>query len=164
MSSVTRFIRQVPLSTTYYNPSAGVLAGTDAYELVTSSSNYVGNYPGNGDYVQTASALTAAIAAADAATGTFILRDMGKTIYAQVGNASSGNFGWFRQVQGLNVSPITSSSGLLGGPNGSVFGVSNGTPDTNNTDYLTFYIPVVLAGVLGATPNGLSAPIAGGQM
>ena len=169
MSSVSRSSRQVPLSTTYYAITQGMLnTGADAYELVTSSSNYVGNYPGNGDYVVVSSAGSLATAIANGiifATNTGatpVLRDMGKTIYARVGSASSGTFGWFRQVQLLAVGP---STGFLGGAGGSNFGVlgDNNNPD-QYTNFLTFYIPVVVAGVLGATTTGLFAPIAGGQM
>ena len=70
MSSVTRFIRQVPVSTTYYNADTVVGASsTLVFEFVPSGSNYVGNYPvagsTSGGYVQAASAaLQAAIAQA----------------------------------------------------------------------------------------------------
>ena len=56
MSSVTRFIRQIPVEAQRY--SAATVAASPAsmaYELVPSASNVVGNYP-NGGYVQLASA------------------------------------------------------------------------------------------------------------
>ena len=61
MSSVTRFIRQVPVSSTYYNVSAAVLAGSNVYEFFPTSANVVGNYPPG--YVSLAgAALQAALA------------------------------------------------------------------------------------------------------
>ena len=138
MSSVTRFLRQIPVSTTYYTcPS-----GTVFYEFVPASTNYVGNYPPG--YVQTNSNITFN-------TSTAILRDMGKTIKAVVG-ASGTTMGFYRQVQILTpvVSPTT--FGVMGSPN---------TP-SGYAPYFTAYLPVTVAGV-GLTASGL-VPIAGGQM
>jgi len=160
MSSVTRFIRQVPVSTTYYNAVA-VLGATSTmvFELVPSASNIVANYPPG--YVQAASAaLQAAIAAAVSAhtAANLVLRDMGKTIYAQYGTGlASDPSAYFRQVQLLRPTAFaadTSSFGVLGGQN---------IPDAY-TDFLTFYIPVAVAGVKGPQVNTQAFAIAGGQM
>jgi hypothetical protein len=53
----------------------------------------------------------------------------------------------------------------MGGTSGTTFGVlgAANTPD-NLTDYLTFYIPVAVAGVTGAVVNTQAFAIAGGQM
>jgi len=161
MSSVTRFIRQIPQSTTYYNVSAGILAGTGVYEFVPTSANYVGNYPPG--YMQAASAALIAALGTAGTAGTLILRDMGKTIFA--GDAvTPSNFGYYRQVQLLKPSAITAAQGFIGGPAGNTFGVlgAENTPDAF-TDYMTFYIAVPVAGVLGGVLSGLT-PIAGGQM
>jgi hypothetical protein len=176
MSSVTRFIRQIPVSTTYYNAS-GVLASpsTLVFEFVPSSSNYVGNYPNGfpdqtGGYMQTASvALQAAIAQAVAtvsggANG-LVLRDMGKTIFAPTTNSATASWGYFRQVQLLNPQLITQGPGFIGGVTGNTFGVlgAAGTPDLY-TNYMTFYIPVSVAGITGAAVNTQAYAVAGGQM
>lgn len=160
MSSVTRFIRQVPVSATLFN--AGAILGassTMVFELVPSASNIVGNYPPG--YVQAASAALQA-ALADAVTAhtaaNLVLRDMGKTIYAQYGTGvASDPSAYFRQVQLIRPTPITSAAqtfGVLGGQN---------IPDAF-TDFLTFYIPVAVAGVKGPQVNTAAWVIAGGQM
>jgi hypothetical protein len=161
MSSVTRFIRQIPQATTYYNVSAGILAGTDVYEFVPSTGNYVGNYPPG--YMQAASAALIAALTAAGTTSNLVLRDMGKTIFAPV-TSITGDAGYFRQVQLLKPSAITAAQGFIGGTAGNTFGVlgAANTPDAY-TDYMTFYIAVPVAGVLGGSLSGLF-PIAGGQM
>ena len=160
MSSVTRFIRQVPVSTTYYN-AVTILGATSTmvFELVPSAANIVGNYPPG--YVQAASAaLQAALAQAVNAhtAANLVLRDMGKTIYAQYGTGIAADpSAYFRQVQLLQPSGITSAAqtfGVLGGEN---------IPDAY-TDFLTFYIPVAVAGVKGPQVNTQAFAIAGGQM
>ena len=154
MSSVTRFIRQIPASASHLNAAAVVAgAATLAFELVPSSGNIVGNYPPG--YVQKSAALDAAIAAASAAaSGAVLLRDMGKTILAPVGSLS-GAQQYYRQVQ--LIAPAALSSGFVG--NFGVLGAAN-TP-TANVDYLSFFIPVSVAGV-GAAVNAY--PVASGQM
>lgn len=170
MSSVTRFIRQIPLSTTYYNAATVVATpGTYVYEFVPTAANYVGNYPPG--YMQTSTAsLTAAIgqavAAATASSTGLVLRDMGKTIFAATSSAAT-SFGYFRQVQLLNPEAISSTQGFIGGLAGSTFGVlgANNTPNAY-TDFMTFYIPVAVAGVLGVAAGATSQAysLAGGQM
>lgn len=167
MSSVTRFIRQIPAEASYF--SAATIAASPAtmvYELVPGASNVVGNYPPG--YVQLASAplilaIQQAVAAAGAASS-LILRDMGKTILAPVGSAS-GNQGFFRHVQLIAPAALSASQGFNGGSAGSSFGVlgAAGVPDAY-TDYLSFYIPVSVAGV-NYGPLAINAyPLAGGQM
>uniref|UniRef100_A0A6C0DG51 Uncharacterized protein n=1 Tax=viral metagenome TaxID=1070528 RepID=A0A6C0DG51_9ZZZZ len=148
MSSVSRFIRQIPASNTYY-AATNVLAAasTLAYEFTPSAANTVGNYP-PGTMTAASVALQGAIAQAsnNAGAGNLILRDMGKTIQAQVG--SSGAVGSFRQVQLLNIASAA-TFGVLGAAN---------TPNAL-TDYLTFYVPVVVLGisnVSGAAVQDLS--------
>jgi hypothetical protein len=167
MSSVTRFIRQVPVSTTYYAaPSAMLASATGVYEFVPTAANYVGNYPPG--YMQSASAalvlaIQQASNAASAAGTSLILRDMGKTIFAPVTSAT-GNGGFFRQVQLLNPTAVLASQGFIGGTAGNTFGVlgAANTPDAY-TDFMSFYVPVPVAGVAGVALTGMT-PIAGGQM
>ena len=167
MSSVTRFIRQVPVATTYYN-AAAVIANSSSmvFELVPSASNIVANYPPG--YVQVASAaLQASLAQAlNANANGLILRDMGKTIYAQYGSGiASDPSAYFRQVQLINPSGITAAQGFAAGSAGQSFGVLGGQniPDAY-TDFLTFYIPVTVAGVKGPQVLTQAYAVAGGQM
>ncbi len=167
MSSVTRFTRQIPLSTTYYNVTDALLAGTGVYEFVPNSNNYVGNYP-PGYMINASAALIAALGTAGT-TSDLILKDLGKTIYAPrvaaVGDSLlSAPSGYFRQVQLLKPSAITAAQGFIGGLAGNTYGVlgAQNTPDAY-TDYMTFYIAVPVGGILGGTLSGLT-PIAGGQM
>jgi hypothetical protein len=175
MSSVTRFIRQIPLATTYYNAQEIVASpNSTVFEFAPSTSNYVGNYPSpypnqTGGYMINASAaLQAAIAQAAAANGAggLVLRDMGKTIFAPTTNSATASWGYFRQVQLLAPGLITQGPGFMGGLSGNTFGVlgAAGTPDVY-TNYLVFYIPVSVAGVSGAPGIDTKAyAIAGGQM
>jgi hypothetical protein len=142
MSSVGRFIRQVDNSNHFLSAATVAAApATYAFELVPDASNIVGNYaPG---YMAAASAalILAVQQAVNAANGSsaanLVLRDMGKTVRAPVAS-SSGAIGFFRQVQLLN--PLVGAAGVLGAP---------ATPDAY-TNYLTFYVPVVINGVCAA--------------
>lgn len=182
MSSVTRFIRQIPVSTTYYSAASiingAALVDTNVFEFVPLGSNYVGNYPPGsmtGPSAQLTAALTQAIQNANAAGAVLVLRDMGKTVQAVYDHSvtpsaapltysSSSTIGFFRQVQLLRPSALTYGQGTIGGLNGSNFGVlgSNNVPD-NYTDFLTFYIPVSVAGVCAPAALPVNV-IAGGQM
>lgn len=167
MSSVTRFIRQIPVESQRY--SAATVAASPAsmvYEFVPAANNVTGNYlPG---YVQLSSAaLILAIQQAVAAAGgasNLVLRDMGKTILAPVGSAS-GNQGYFRHVQLIAPAALSASQGFNGGSAGSSFGVlgAANVPDAY-TDYLSFYIPVGLNGINYGPININAYPLAGGQM
>jgi hypothetical protein len=162
MSSVTRFIRQIPQSNTYY--SAAVVAATPAtycYQFVPSANNVVGNYPPG--YMNAANAaLQGSIAGAVAAAGAggaanLILRDMGKTIQAPI-SSLTGSVGFFRQVQLLSPSALTAAQGYNGGLNGNTFGVSG-------INYLTFYVPTVVLGIAGvAAATAQDLVRAGGSM
>ncbi len=170
MSSVTRFIRQIPVSTTYYDAST---AATLAYVFVPGDGNYVGNYPPG--LMQLASSGAAgspgaSMAGAIAAVGTTgaVLRDMGKTIYAAIADTASTpvavappQFGYFREVQLLTPGYIGTAVGtqIIGGTSGTTFGVGGAT----TSDYLSFYIPVTVAGVRAGVAGNANV-IAGGQM
>jgi hypothetical protein len=179
MSSVSRFIRQIPLATTYYNAAEviGVNGGnvaTYVYEFVPSSSNYVGNYP-NGFNDTSGGAVTNATLALQQnisqivdkyGLSSLVLRDMGKTIFAPINSLSAtAPWGYFRQVQLMSPARITQGPGFMGGTSGNTFGVLGGanTPDIY-TDYLTFYIPVSVGGITGSAVNTQAFAIAGGQM
>jgi hypothetical protein len=187
MSSVTRFIRQIPVSTTYYDAAGVVTAASSPasqitiYEFYNDGSNYVGNYP-PGYVLPASNALCTQIVAASSVGGVatpqgLVLRDMGKTIYASYGalntsadprnTPSTVSYGYFRQVQLLKPTAIGFGTGnqIIGGTSGSNFGVlgAQNNPD-NYTDFLTFYIPVTVAGVRGPVVNTAAYAIAGGQM
>ena len=165
MSSVTRFIRQIPVSTTYYD-SANALA--NSYAFIPTPANYVGNYPPGGVVKTAGSTLTAVINLHGQINANFansVVRDLGKTIYAEILDAAGASisvptFGYFREVQLLNPLPIgLTSNTLIGGTTGTAFGVGGLSPA-----YLTFYIPVAVAGVRAPFTAGNFNVIAGGQM
>lgn len=146
MSSVQRFIRQIQPDNTYYS-AATVLAtpATYAFELVPSA-GAIGNYPA-GYMAAATGALVTALTASTYAANSALLRDMGKTIRAPVGSVS-GNVGYFRQVQLL----VPSHAGVAANVQGAV-----SAPGVN-TPYLTFYVPVAIAGISAALipSHGLS--------
>jgi hypothetical protein len=167
MSSVTRFLRQIPAGQELYGNNTLAQIAAAAVEFIPTGANYVGNYP-PGFVIPAQAATVAAItnAAAGYSQALPIVRDMGKTIFAQtatsLANAQAGTgtntFGFFRQVQVLVPQPITTSQGFIGGPSGSVFGVVGGSP-TSTAKYLTVYVPTSVAGVynlagVSALPNG----------
>ena len=181
MSSVTRFLRQIPAGQQYYagltvSGSATALTGTTlaaaAYIFVPTSGNYVGNYP-PGFVIPASQDASSNGVLTDLTTGlantTIVLRDMGKTIYAPTGTTLSNaqaktQFGFFRAVQALVPQPI-GSQGFLGGVNGSVFGVYGGSDTNGYVNYGTFYLPTNVDGVY-ANPSGLAQiqPAPQGQM
>ena len=134
MSSVQRFIRQINHDSMYFSAATVVSnAATVAFDFTPSSSNVVGNYPPGYMTAAGSGALATLIAQANAA-GPVILRDMGKTVQAVVG--SSGTvLAFYRQVQLISLL-ATSVGGVQGGVN----------VPTAGSDYLTFYIPISVAG------------------
>jgi hypothetical protein len=149
MSSVQRFIRQIQPHGQFYKASDIVTAAAAGlvYELVPDANNVVGNYPPGTMTASTAGtgALAAGIAQANnAASSNVIVRDMGKTVKAALTLAPTGAQYFFRQVQLIS---LASAPGVQGGVN---------TP-TNNSDYLTFYVPISILGAPSA-----SVPLLGG--
>ena len=156
MSSVTRFLRQIPTGVGLVNPAS---LTSSALDFVPASGNYVGNYPPG--YVVPASqtglatALTNAAAAnAAAPLAQAVIRDMGKTIYCPyvdtVGAATTtAPSGFFREYQLLMVNPISATPGFIGGVNGNNFGVVGPATATapGTSTYVTFYLPSMVAGV-----------------
>ena len=130
MSSVSRFTRQVPVSTTYYSSAA--LLPTNCY--VFSPTQSLGNYPPG-----TVQTFAIANKSLPSLTNT-ILRDMGKTIYATDSNTAVA--GHYRQVQLLNTGSSASfgvqgadyltfyiavpMNGLLGGVSSGAFPIAGG--------------------------------------
>jgi hypothetical protein len=179
MSSVTRFVKQVHPSESYLSVPAVTALIVNAVEFAPAAGNVAGNYaPG---FVSPASdnlkgAINAAYALSqNTAAGGMVLRDMGKTIFAQssatyagalAGTGLTGNFGYYRQVQLLTPQPLTLAQGSVGGLAGNAFGVSGSSPDgASACPYLTFYLPVVVKGVLSSPATLVSFSQAiGGQM
>ena len=97
MTSVTSFLRQVDTANQFVGVGTNLatLAGV-AYEFVPTTANYVGNYPPGFMVVASSVAADVACLATAGSEVTLVLRDMGKTIFAQITN-SSGNAGWFRR-------------------------------------------------------------------
>lgn len=160
MSSVTRFLTQVNSSATIFGAGNTTLTpATAAYEFVPASGNVVGNYPPG--YVQLLPASVSALLNANA-TGA-VLRDMGKTIYANVYAAGVATAAWgrFRQVQLLV--PFVGNNNFIGGTNGSTSGVIGG-PAIGDvyTNYMTFYIPIVSNGIVPAVTLTTAPAVLGG--
>ena len=134
MSSVQRFIRQIPSCSTFYSAATVVSsAATVAFDFTPSASNVVGNYPPGYVTAAGSGALYTLITQA-ANAGPVVLRDMGKTIKAALGS-EAGVVSFYRQVQLVS---------LLSSALGGVQGGSN--VPTATSDYLTFYIPITIAG------------------
>ena len=124
MSSVSRFTRQVPVSTTYYSSAA--LSTSNCYVFTPTQS--LGNYP-PGTMVTFASASKSL----PSLTNT-ILRDMGKTVYVSGGHyrqvqllttTASASFG----VQGtdyLTFYIAVPMNGILGGVSSGAFPIAGG--------------------------------------
>ena len=159
MSSVQRFLRQRQTGQTLVvgpNPNTVL---TYFVLNTTGTSNYVGNYPPGvmvDASTQLATLLNAQTPAMSSGSTTTapLLRDMGKTISATVG--SSGTLGFFRAVQVLNpsfpASAISSTNfGVIGEVGGSL-------PSGNSGDsgYATYYIPIVVGGVIASGTSGVS--------
>ena len=150
MTSVTRFLRQIPTGQTLYDvPNLNTIASA-AWEFIPTSSNYVGNYPPG--VIVPASAIVK-LSIQNAADGlisqTPIIRDMGKTIYAPIATSPTnltpiGVSQYFRQIQVLVPQDINTNQGFIGGTAGSVFGVIGGSHP--GSSYLTVYVPTSVGG------------------
>jgi hypothetical protein len=167
------YFRTICVANTYYNAQTIL---TPPFSLIYEFIPYGicnGNYPPG--YMQSASASPALVAAIQDLIATvqpqgiicLILRDMGKTIYAPTSNATNAPFAYFRMVQLICPQPIpflTIYNNQLGGPKGSTYGIfgAPATPDAY-TNYMTFYIPVVVGGA-GIAANTGAYLLAGGQM
>ena len=153
MSSVTRFLKQHDPAQAYLSVPSTL---TQMYEFVASD-GAVGNYPDG--YVQAVSGTVATEIVKQAASGTLVLRDMGKTITAPIGS-TSGVVGRYRQVQLLAARDLNATNNTFG-----VIGAPAGAAATNaNVSYYTLYVPAVVGGVLGAAPLAGVNSLAGGEM
>ncbi len=178
MSSVQRFLKQVAPSNAFVGAGALATLRDTAHMLVPTSANVVANYPSSGGALVEASddlknAIMQVLANTPSPVYAVVLRDMGKTVFgptaSSAANAANGvyqsTYGYFRQVQLLT--PLATNATQVGGSTGSAFGVLGSSP--LYSPYLTFYLPVPVAGVLlqdanFAANNALAAPVIGGQM
>lgn len=167
MSSVTRFLKQVPAGLNFYS----LPAITSVYEFVPSSSNTVGNYP-PGAMVQagivSSPNLYGALQSIGAYSGStaqsgFLLRDMGKVVKASVAtseaNAAAGTVTasteqHFRMFQ--IVKPIAGNADGASGVQGAA-----AIPNLYS-DYFTVFLPTHIT--LGGALISGSAPVLGGSM
>ena len=187
-----RFTRQIPLITTFYN-AYNILSGPNIFKYVYTyvPQNNAGLYgvpSTNGLIISSfwtelfpsfgaslASRIEEAISAAGGVQN-IILRDMGQTIFSEYlafpfELSPVQAYGYFRKVQLLYPTPL-GSNGWNGGPNGTTFGVLGMEPFftddgsvVSTTSYLSFYIPVTIAG--SAMPYATSTQAyayAGGQL
>ena len=157
MSSVTRFLKQFDVSQSYLSAPINL---ANLYEFVPSGV-VTGNYPAG--TVQLVTGVAAAQIVTQSASGTLVLRDMGKTITAGT-TAAPTVLGRYRQVQLLAARDLNAANntfGVIGGPAGTL---NQGA----NVSYYVLYIPVpvggVIAGVAGALPVTGVYALAGGQM
>lgn len=174
MSSVQRFLRQRVVGTTTYSlPTAP--QGQDFndlfYVLDVDPDNYVGNYPpgnminltdldtnvfgGSGDHLLPPTLPRC------------VLRDMGKTVKARVTDGAATpavgkTAGFFRAVQILQ--PLNNGTFGVGGGAATSFMAGTGSPlslgpgNAGDKGYGTFYIPIVVDGVI-ASQAGSATPL-----
>ena len=168
MTSVQRFLRQRSVGNTTLSVPAN--PSTSLYVFVASPDNYVGNYP-PGVMVRAVDVSPVLLPGADGFPAGTVLRDMGKTIKASVSAGSSpysdaGYPGFFREVQIVVPSVLASATassnfgvGVGGLPEAAV-GAGNlpytypaGNP--GDSGYGTFYLPIVVDGVVASGPSGV---------
>ena len=170
MSSVTRFLRQIPTGLSTYTASD---VPSNLYVLIPGSGNYVGNYANDPNSVYPGYMVKVPNAnlsgAAYFGNSPYVIRDMGKTTLALVSVAGTGadlstaNPGYFRAVQVLSPTGVPYATAAT---NFGVQGQAPGTFPANNAGdmgYNTFYIPIVVGGVIATTgvssPGGVGTPV-----
>ena len=169
MSSVQRFLRQRVVGTTTYSlpalPPQQTTLNTVFYVLQTDSDNYVGNYPPGNMINLTNLNATSQTPLLPPITGC-VLRDMGKTVKARVtdGTNIGSTAGFFRAVQIIQPLNIVPQTFGVGGGAATSFMAGTGSPlslgpgNTGDKGYGTFYIPIVVDGVI-ASQAGSATPL-----
>ena len=145
MTSVQKFIRQRYVPNTILQAPAN----NCYYVFVAGPGNYVGNYPPG--YMQIA------VANPVPAEGALI-RDMGKTIKSLISadsGATFGTLGYFREVQVLSPSSPASAtaSTTFGVGINSAGAMSLPAGNAGDSGYGTYYIPIVVEGIIASTAN-----------
>ena len=173
MSSVQRFLRQRVVGTTTYSlpvPPAGQTFNNLFYVLDVDPDNYVGNYP-PGNMINLVDLNTSAFAASGAhllpanMPGS-VLRDMGKTVKARVTNGTlvGSTAGFFRAVQIIQPLNLVPQTFGVGGGAAASYMAGSGSPlslgpgNAGDKGYGTFYIPIVVDGVI-ASQAGSATPL-----
>jgi len=152
MSSVQRFLKQIPASDSQFTK----VVVSSMYVFTPAAGNVVGNYP-PGTLTQLTSGVVFDAVTAARGEGTCVMRDMGKTIYAPIAGGSNAA-GYFRQVQLLV--PAHLSAGFIGGSTGSAFGVQGVA--ANN--YCVVYVPVAVNGLIAQTAAFTGVPLSAGSL
>jgi hypothetical protein len=170
MSSVQSFLRQRVVGTTTFVPAASnrlyvLVAGAASTGSTTlglnAASNYVGNYPPG---LMIAGPLISDLQGESNELVNPIYRDMGKTVYAQLATSASAtsNFGapgFWRAVQVIDPVAVASATAAT---NFGVTGSARGLLPAGNTGdqgYNTYYIPIVVGGVIPGTAAATSVPL-----
>jgi hypothetical protein len=161
MSSIQSFLRQRNVANSIFQ--APTNPADCYYTFVAGPGNYVGNYPPG--YMSQVSAVPVG-------RGN-LLRDMGKTIKAPIGENANAKSGFFREVQFIDPQAAVSAVGSTN------FGVGVGSlgagnlPSAGNAGdagYGTYYLAIVVDGTLATNGTGSNAVLAtpyppfGGQM
>jgi hypothetical protein len=158
MSSVTRFLRQIPTGLGAYESKEDEL-----YVMIPGTGNYVGNYP-TPPYTTASGYMVKVPAGVVGGPSTpRIARDMGKTVYAPISAAGTGADiataapGYFRAIQIISpVSVPLPTSVTNFGVQGSVPG-SLPAGNVGDMGYNTFYVPIVVNGIVASNGAGVNA-------
>lgn len=166
MSSVQRFLRQRVVGTTTY--SLPDITNFNSYNdvfyvLEANPDNYVGNYP-PGNMINLNDL---GLDQLPATLPGCVLRDMGKTVKARVttGSVVGSTAGFFRAVQIIQpLNLVRQTFGVGGGASPSYMAgtgspLSLGPGNTGDKGYGTFYIPIVVDGVIASDPNNSNNPL-----
>ena len=154
MSSVQRFLRQRQTGQTLVTGPSPATA-LSYFVLQADASNYVGNYPPGVMLDASAQVAGLVVGNGGSTAPAPVLRDMGKTIKATVG--LTGTPGFFRAVQIISPSTVASATSQS---NYGVIGSAGGfLPAGNAGDdgFGTYYIPIVVGGVIAGGGVALSA-------
>ena len=162
MSSVQSFLRQrVTGSTMLQGPSPAV--PNTYFTFVAGPGNYVGNYPPGAMVDASANVNALLLNVTGAEVSAPVLRDMGKTIKTSVvASTFVGTPGFFREVQVLIPSIVefptsATASGVIGQLPGSLPAPGGNAGDAG---YATFYLPIVVGGVVASTAEAVRVPLA----
>lgn len=166
MTSVQRFLRQRSVGNTTLSVPAN--PSTSLYVFVASPDNYVGNYP-PGVMVRAFDVSPGLLPGAGGFPAGTVLRDMGKTIKASVSlgvspYSDAGYPGFFREVQIVVPYVLASATastnfgvgvGEVGAPSAPVGAGNLPSGNSGDSGYGTFYLPIVVDGVVASGPSGV---------
>jgi hypothetical protein len=160
MTSIHKMVRQRDQATSILPSIDLEIPQNGFWYLVSTSGNYVGNYPPG--YMMR-------VPSSQIPPGT-LMRDMGKTIKASTSPGYGSTPGFFRAVQLITPDAAVSATGKT------TFGIYGNVPrslrpgNIGDMGYRTYYIPIVVDGILGSINILLDLqpitpyPPVGGQM